>query len=292
MLLTQAVINGILLGGLYACLAIGFSIVWGVMNLINLAHGSLIILGAYVTWLLSTRTGIDPFLTIPAAGASLFVLAYALQKVLINRIIEAPVFMTLILTFGLDMVLINLSLALFTADLRSVPVAYSGQGLEIAGLRIPYVRIVVFVLAVALTVGLHLFLKHSRLGQAIRATAQNRRAASVMGIDTREIYALTFAIGGFMAGAAGALLAVIFAFSPVVGDTLTLNAFVVVLLGGLGSVPGALLGGTVLGVVESVASVLIGAAYRDAVSFGLLVLILVLRPQGLLGRAADVQRAA
>ena len=208
MLLAQAVINGILLGGLYACMAIGFSLTWGVMNLINLAHGSMIIVGAYVTWLIATTTGVDPFLTIPVAGGVVFALAYLLQRYLINHVIQGTVFMTLILTFGLNMVLVNLNIVLFTADLRSVPVAYGG--LDLGGIRIPYARILVFILAIALTLGLHLFLSRTRTGQAIRATAQNRRAAAAMGIDIQRIYALTFAIGGFMAGAAGSLMAVLF----------------------------------------------------------------------------------
>jgi branched-chain amino acid transport system permease protein len=284
MLTAQVIVNGLLLGGLYACLAMGFSLIWGVMNLINLAHGSMMIMGAYVTWFVATRTGIDPFLTLPLAGAVVFVVAYAIQRCLINRIIDGSVFMTLILTFGVNLVLINLHIVLFTADIRSVPVPYSGAGLEIGGGRIPYVRMAVFALAIALTVGLHVFLQQSRIGRAIRAVAQHRRAAAVVGVDIKEIYALTFAIGGFMAGAAGALLAIVFSFSPVLGDGFTLKSFIVVILGGLGSVPGALLGGVVLGLIESTAMVTLAGGWRDAVAFSLLVLILVLRPQGLLGQ--------
>ena len=285
MLFYQVLVNGLLLGGLYACIAIGFSLIWGVMNLINLAHGSMMIMGAYVTWLISTTTGIDPFLTLPAAGAVVGVFAYAVQRVLINRVIDGSMFMTLILTFGLNLVLINLHIALFTADLRSVPVAYSGAGLEIGGVRVPYVRLAVFTLALALTVGLHVFLSHSRIGRAIRAVAQHRHAAAVVGVDIKETYALTFAIGGVLAGAAGALLAIVFSFSPVIGDAFTLKSFVVVILGGLGGVPGALVGGIVLGLIESIAVVVLAGGWRDAVTFTLLVLILVLRPEGLLGRA-------
>lgn len=284
MLTYQVIVNGLLLGGLYACIAVGFSLIWGVLNLINLAHGSMMIMGAYVTWLISTSTGVDPFLTLPIAAAVVFFFAYAVQRVLINRIIDGSAFMTLILTFGLNLVLINLHIALFTADLRSVPVPYSGAGLEINGVRIPYVRLAVFALALALTIGLHVFLTRSRIGQAIRAVAQHRRAAAVVGVDIKEIYAITFAIGGFVAGAAGSLMAIVFSFSPVIGDAFTLKSFVVVILGGLGSVPGALLGGVVLGMIESIAVVVLAGGWRDAVTFSLLVIILVLRPQGLLGR--------
>ena len=284
-LLGQILVNGVLLGGLYACMAMGFSLVWGVMNVINLAHGSMIILGAYITWLICSVTGIDPFFTIPVSGAVLFALGYPLQRYLINRTVQASIFMTLILTFGLDMVLINVNILVFTADIRSVPVPYSGAGLRIGEIRIPYVRIAVFTFAIVLTLALQWFLHRSKSGRAIRATAQNPRAASVLGIDTDHVYALTFAIGAAMAGAAGALMAVIFSFSPVVGDGFTLKSFVVVILGGLGSVPGAIVGGTVLGIVESLTTVLLSPGYKDAVSFAVLVVVLLVRPQGLMNRS-------
>ncbi len=283
MLLIQVLINGVLLGGLYACMAIGFSVIWGVMNLINIAHGSMIILGAYITYLLSTHTGIDPFLTLPVSAAALFCLGYGLQKFLINRVVSASVFMTLIMTFGLDMVMTNAHLALFTADVRAITPPYANLAIQLGDLRIPYTRLGVFALALALTFVLSVFMNRTRTGRAIRATAQNVRGASVMGVDTPRIYAITFAIGAAMAGATGTLIAVIYAFSPVVGAGFTMKSFVIVILGGLGSIPGAIVGGVVLGVAENLVAGLYNPGYTDAVSFVLLVLILVLRPTGLLG---------
>ncbi len=283
MLLIQVLINGVLLGGLYACMAIGFSVIWGVMNLINIAHGSMIILGAYITYLLSTHTGIDPFLTLPVSAAALFCLGYVLQKFLINRVVSASVFMTLIMTFGLDMVMTNAHLALFTADVRAITPPYANLAIQLGDLRIPYTRLGVFALALALTFALSVFMNRTRTGRAIRATAQNVRGASVMGVDTPRIYAITFAIGAAMAGATGTLIAVIYAFSPVVGAGFTMKSFVIVILGGLGSIPGAIVGGVVLGVAENLVAGLYNPGYTDAVSFVLLVLILVLRPTGLLG---------
>ncbi len=283
MLLIQVLINGVLLGGLYACMAIGFSVIWGVMNLINIAHGSMIILGAYITYLLSTHTGIDPFLTLPVSAAALFCLGYVLQKFLINRVVSASVFMTLIMTFGLDMVMTNAHLALFTADVRAITPPYANLAIQLGDLRIPYTRLGVFALALALTFVLSVFMNRTRTGRAIRATAQNVRGASVMGVDTPRIYAITFAIGAAMAGATGTLIAVIYAFSPVVGAGFTMKSFVIVILGGLGSIPGAIVGGVVLGVAENLVAGLYNPGYTDAVSFVLLVLILVLRPTGLLG---------
>lgn len=284
MAIAQVIVNGILLGGLYACVSIGFSIIWGVMNIINLAHGSMIVLGAYITFLVSEQTGLDPFLTIPLSGAVLFLLGYALQTFLINLIVRASVFMTLIFTFGLDMLLINVILIVFTADVHSLPVAYAQQTLPVFGLTIPYGRLIVFVLAIALTVGLKLFLDATRTGRAIKATSFDQDAAALAGIDIDRIYALTFAIGAMMAGMAGSLIAVIYSFSPVMGDSFTMKSFVVVVLGGLGSIPGAILGGIVLGVVENTSSYLLDPGYRDAIGFGLLVLVLILRPEGLLGK--------
>jgi branched-chain amino acid transport system permease protein len=276
----QIIVNGLLLGGLYACTAIGFSVIWGVMNLINLAHGSMIVLGAYITFFVSTQTGIDPFLTIPLAGAFLFLVGYLLQTFLINLIVRASVFMTLIFTFGLDMLMINILLVLFTADLRSLPVAYAHETFRVAGLTIPYGRLIVFVLAIALTLALSAFLNRTRTGRAIKATSFDRDAATLSGIDISRIYSVTFAIGAMMAGMAGSLIAV----SPVSGESFTMKSFVIVVLGGLGSVPGAILGGMTLGLAENLASYLLDPGYRDAIGFGLLVLTLVLRPEGLLGK--------
>lgn len=291
MLVAQVIVNGILLGGLYACMAIGFSLIWGVMNLINLAHGSMIVLGAYVTFLISTNFGIDPFLTIPVAGAALFAFGYALQRTLINLITRRAVFYTLIFTFGLDMVLINFGVAIFTADLRSVPTPYAGHTIGLAGITVPVARLMVFAAAILLTVALSVFLNRSRVGNAIKATSFDREAAALVGIDTERIYAITFAVGCAMAGVAGSLIAVIHAFSPVVGDSFTMKSFVVVILGGLGSIPGAIIGGIVLGTAENLTSLLLDPGYRDAIGFGLLILVLLFRPLGIMGKRfyADVK---
>ena len=283
MLLAQIIVNGILLGGLYACVAIGFSVSWGVMNLINLAHGSMIILGAYITYTLVTTFGVDPFLTLPVSGAALFLLGYLLQGLVINRVVQASVFLTLILTFGLDMVMINTNIALFTADIRSITTPYSGLGLTIEGVKVPYTRLGVFVLAIVLTLGLYLFMRWTKTGQAIRATAQNPRGAELIGIDTKRIYAITFGMGACMAGMAGTLLSVVFAFSPVIGAPLTMKSFVIVVLGGLGSFHGAIVAGIALGLAENLVSGLGAPGYRDAISFLLLLAILIVKRRGLIG---------
>ena len=284
MLYWQVLINGVLLGGLYACAAIGFSVIWGVMNLINLAHGSMIILGAYITYFINSTTGLDPFLTIPISGAALFLLGFMVQKYLINHVIEGSVFMTLILTFGLDLLLVNMTLLLFTADFRSITPSYAGLGWEIGTIRVPYTRLGVFFFALALTLILSLLMNRTKLGNAIKATSFDKDAAGLVGVNVFQVYAITFGLGAAMAGMAGSLISVLHSFSPVLGGTFTMKAFVIVVLGGLGSVPGAIVGGLILGITENFASVLLEAGYKDAISFILLVAILVLRPRGILGK--------
>lgn len=287
MLTLQIVLSGILLGGLYACMAIGFSVIWGVTGLINMAHGSMILIGAYLTWWLHTTTGIDPFLTLPASAAVLFVFGALLQRYLVERVIHRSLFMTLVLTFGLNMVLINILFEMFSADVRAVTMPYASAALEIGGIRLPWTRIAVFVLALMLTAALHLFMTRSRLGNAIRAVAQNPRAAATLGIDVRRVRMLAFGIGAALAGASGSLMAALYAFSPIAGDSFTLKSFVIVLLGGLGSMSGAIVAAIVLGVGENLVSGLGAPGLRDAVSFFLLLAILLLRPRGLFGAGAS-----
>lgn len=291
MLTLQIVLSGILLGGLYACMAIGFSVIWGVTGLINLAHGSMILIGAYVTWWLHTATGVDPFLTLPVSAALLFGFGVALQRVLMERVIRSSLLMTLVLTFGLNLLLVNILLQLFSADVRAVTMPYSSASLEIGGLRLTWTRILVFAIALALTAALHLFMSRTRTGHAIRAVAQNPRAAATLGIDVRRVRAVAFGIGAALAGAAGTLMAALYSFSPISGEVLTLKSFVIVLLGGLGSMGGAIVAAVVLGVCENLVSGLGAPGLRDAVSFAMLLAILLTRPRGLFGanHAADAR---
>ena len=288
MLTLQIVASGILLGGFYACMAIGFSVIWGVSGLINLAHGALMLIGAYITWSLHTLTGIDPFLTLPVSAAALFVFGAALQRFLLERVMRVSLFMTLVFTFGLNMLLVNILLEIFSADIRAITMPYASAALEIGGLRLPWTRIGVFVAALALTGLLHLFMGHTRTGNAIRACAQNPKAAATLGIDARRIHVIAFALSAALAGAAGSLMAILFSFSPISGDSLTLKSFVIVLLGGLGSMGGAIAAAIVLAVTENLVSGLGASGLRDAVSFFMLLAILLLRPRGLFGAKYQV----
>ena len=192
--------------------------------------------------------------------------------------------MTLILTFGLDMALINVNLLLFTADLRSVTTAYAGLGWEMSSIKIPYTRVGVFVFALALTFILSIVMNRTKLGNAIKATSFDRDAARLTGVNVEKVFAITFGIGACMAGMAGSLISMMYSFSPVLGDIFTMKSFVVVVLGGLGSIPGAIVGGLILGIAENFTSVLLAPGYKNAISFILLVAILVCRPRGILGK--------
>jgi len=284
MLTLQVLINGILLGGLYGIMAIGMSLIWGVMNIVNVAHGALIMLGAYLAFWLFTLFGWDPFLSLPVTILALFGYGYLLQRLLLNLVVRAQLFLTLLLTFGIEVVMVNLARIFWSSDLRQVTPAYAGANFSVGGLTIPYVRLGVFVTTIVLSLLFLLLLERSRLGRAIRATAEELRAARLTGIPVGHIYAVTFGLGSALAGAAGALWGVLFPITPVMGGPLTLKSFVVAVLGGLGTMLGPIVGGLVLGLAESFSSTFLGPTYPNAISFGLLVLVLIFRPSGLLGR--------
>jgi branched-chain amino acid transport system permease protein len=280
----QLLANGLMLGGLYACIAVGFSLVWGVLNVINLLHGSFIVLGSYVAYFAYAYLGLHPFLSVLLAGAVLFALGYLVQAGIINRVVQAPVLMTLVLTFGLDLVANNLMLLAFSADYRKVQLAHPMGVADLGGVFLPLDRVAAMGLALALTALLYRLLVGSRIGRAIIAVRMDREAAALMGVRVPQIYAITFGLGATMAGAAGSLLSLIFPISPLNNTSFLGIAFVVCVLGGLGSVPGAMIGGLALGVIESFGSLLVGAQHVQTISFVLLITLLLVRPTGLAGR--------
>ncbi len=283
----QIIVNWLLLGGFYAAVAVGFSLIWGIMNIVNLAQGALIIVGAYVAYVAFTNFHIDPFIGIIVSMAVLFIIGWVIQYVAINRVIRAPFLVTFMLTFGLDLLIIDLIQLFFTTDLRSINTSYGGAGLQLGSTRISYDRVGILIVAVLLTWGLNEFLSRTRTGNAILATGMDRDAARLMGVNIARIYALTFAIGAALAGAAGAMLAQVYPFAPSDADTYTLDAFVIVVLGGLGTPWAALAGGMLFALAETVLPLIhgVGPGYENVIAFGVLVLVLIIRPTGLLGKA-------
>lgn len=283
----QILVNGLLLGGLYALVAVGLSLVWGITNIINFAHGSMIMLGAYVTFWLFHLYGVDPFLSLPVSMVMMFFFGLAVHRTLLHSVLKRAdfVFSVLLLTFALEMFLSNGAALAWTADFRSVTVSYAGTSVAIGPVFVPVVDLAVLVTAIVLILSLWLYLIGTKTGQAILATGLDAEAAKMMGIEVERIYAVTFAIGSALAGAAGSLIAILTAVNPYFGGAYTFRAALVGILGGLGSIPGVLLGGIVVGMAETAGSVLIAPAYRLFVSFVLLVVILIVRPTGLLGSA-------
>lgn len=282
--LAQIVVNALLLSGILALVALGFSLVWGIMNIVNLSHGALIVLGAYLTFWLHELKGLDPFLSIPISMLTLFTLGYLIQRTLINQVIRAPLLATFLLTFGLEILIVNLVNYFFKADLRSVTTPYSGTGFTLGPMRIPYVRLAALAISLGLVLALAWFLKASRTGKAIRATGMDLDAARLTGVRVATIYGLTYAIGAAMAGAAGSLLSLSVPFDPTFGGGYTQRAFVICVLGGLGNVANVLIGATIFAFVE----VFVGArlpSLAQAMTFAMLVILLIFRPQGIAGKS-------
>ena len=279
---SQIVLNGLMLGAIYACIAVGFSLVWGVLNVINMVHGAFIILGGYLTFFAWLHFKIHPFMMILPVAVLMFGLGYILQRGMINKVISKPVLTTLTLTFGLEMILYNAMNLVFSATPRRI--ALDMGSLKLGELLLSVDRIASMVLALTLTGLLYLVLRTSKIGRAIVAVRMDRDAASLMGINVKEIYAITFGIGAFMAGACGALVAVVFPISTSLTGVFLGKAFVICVIGGLGTVPGALVGGLTLGVIESFAGYWLGPQNAILIGFILMLVLLVVRPTGIIGK--------
>jgi branched-chain amino acid transport system permease protein len=281
----QASIYGLLQGGLLALIAMGFSLVWGVMNIVNLSHGAFVILGAYVALELNDHTGLDPFLGMLASAAVLFVVGYVLQRYLVNLVVNAPIFVTLLLTFGLELMLVQGMNITFSADYRSISTSYASESLRLGDVRVPYGRLAAFGVAIVATLLLVALVTRTRTGLSIMATGMDRGAARLMGIRARHVYALTFAVAAGLAGMAGAMVGTVGTFQPADAGKYTLLAFVIAVLGGLGNMYGALAGGLVIGLIEAWSGQYLSGTWVNALAFLALVLVLIFRPSGLLGKA-------
>jgi branched-chain amino acid transport system permease protein len=284
-MIIQATINGILFGAVYAMIGIGFSLVWGVMGIVNLAHGSFIMIGAYISFTLFAVCNLDPFLSVPIVMLILFVLAYFIQRLLINRVVRGPSFITLTFTFGLQILIANICLLVWKADYRSVKLSYSSAQLVESGvITIPLVRFGIFAAAIVLTILFYIFMRRTRTGIAINATALNYEGARTVGVDVGNIYAITFALSAALAGAAGALMLPITSMNPFFGGDIINKAFVISVLGGLGSTAGALVGGMTLSLAETLGTVFLPSSAQELIGFVFFVGVLAFRPQGLLGK--------
>ena len=287
MILTQQLILGILVGGLYGLAAAGLSLTFGVLRVLNVAHGELLMLGGYGTFWLFTLWRIDPFVSLLGVGPALFILGLLLYWALFQFVVKAHeevrIKNSLLIGFGLTLVFHSLAIRLWTADERAVTTVYAGAVVKIGAFSVPLVRLSSLVLAFVILTALHLFLAKARWGRAIRATAEDWEAAALMGIPVGRTYLLAFALGTALAGIAGGLVSVSYSISPSIGLEWTLKALIVVVLAGLGSLFGAFAGGILLGLAEAMSVVFLGGPYREVVGLVLFLIILVVRPQGLFG---------
>jgi len=284
--LLQTLTSGLLTGGIYALIGIGLTIIFGVMRVVNFAHGALVMAGMYATYFLFTGLHIDPFLSLLVVMPAMFIAGVIIQKTLIAPVLGAPELNQILLTEGISIVLINTALLLFTSNYLTMTTSYAGATLHLGGISLSKPQMAAFGIAIVITAANYIFLVKTGTGRQIRATAQDPQGARLIGINIKRVQALTFGFGVAAAGAAGSLLMPIYyRVEPNAGSPFTLKAFVVVVLGGMGSVTGALVGGIVLGIAESLGAVYVATGYKDVIAFVIFLLVLTLKPSGLLGKS-------
>jgi len=285
-LVGQGLLSGFLFGGVYSLMAVGLTLIFGVMRVVNFAHGDMMVWGMYLAWLLSTRAGIDPYVGFIVCAAALFLFGLMIQRGLVERIVDAPHEMQILLMLGVALVLENAALVAFGPDPARVRSPLSQATVWIGPIFVDVARLVTFGLAMALTAALWLFLARTDLGRSMRAAADNPYGARVIGTDVRKVYAAAFGVGAACVGAAGALVSPILPFQPTSGLGLSVTSFNIVIIGGMGSLPGAFAGGILVSVAESLGAVFLQPSLKELASFSLLILILLFRPAGLFGKTA------
>lgn len=288
-LILQSAVSGLLVGGMYGLVALGLALAFGVLKVLNVAHGELLMLGGYASFFAFSLLGVDPFLSLPVVFVALFLFGVLLYQVLFKYVtrfdIENRIKNSLLISFGLVLVLQALAVRFFTADERTISTSYSSEAITIGVIRIPVIRLAGFVVAVIATIALEWMLNRSRFGRAVRATAEDWTRAALTGVDVKWVYMIAFGISAGLAGIAGAMISFGYAVSPSIGLGWTLKALVVVVLAGLGSMRGILLAGMFLGLTEALAAVWVGGAYREVVALAVFLIVMSFRPQGFFGRA-------
>jgi branched-chain amino acid transport system permease protein len=283
-LVTNVVLGGVLAGLVYGLMALGLSVIFGVVRVVNFAHGEMMTIAMYATTLLFTAFGLDPFLAMLPVALAFFAFGYLLQKGLINPFVTRPEHAQFMLLVAVSIIMVNGLLMIFGPDARNVQTDYQLESFELGKILVDKARLYAAAAAVATAAGLFCFFRFSATGKAIRACADNHLGARVVGLNVKHLYALTFGLGSVCVAVAGCAMVVLVDVTPGLGPYYTLLAFVIVIVGGLGSMGGALLGGVLIGVSEALAGLFIAPSAKSMVSFGLLILVLLFRPQGLLGR--------
>ncbi|HEY7060435.1 MAG TPA: branched-chain amino acid ABC transporter permease [Chloroflexota bacterium] len=287
--LASTTVNAILVAGLYATMSYGLALIWGVMKIINLSHAGVLMLGAYSTWWLTNTLHVDALLTLPITALLFFGLGMVIERLLVRRLADAPPITTLLLLFGLWLVLQNFAYSAFTGDTRSVLTPYSQSNLRFGPLVVPVTWLITFVIGLVILVLLQQFLTRTMLGSAIRALAQDRDACRLVGIDTERVNMVAFALGTMLAAVAGALLALLFSFSPEFGGPFQLKSFAIIVLGGLESLVGVAVAALIVALAEQWSVAFIPAALQNVVAFVILVVALVCLPNGIMAALRQVE---
>jgi len=283
-LVLQGIVSGLLFGGVYSLMAVGLTLIFGVMRVVNFAHGDMMVWGMYLAYVLATRAGVDPYVSFLVCAGALFALGLAVQRGLVDRIVDAPHEMQILLMLGVALVLENVALLAFGPEPTRVRSPLASATLWLGPVFVDVARLVTFLVAVALTTALWAFLFRTDLGRTIRAAADNTYGALVIGTDVRRVYAVAFGVGAACVGAAGALVAPILPFQPFAGLGASVTSFNIVIIGGMGSLLGAFVGGLLVSLAESLGAVFLKPSLKELFSFSLLIVILVFRPAGLFGR--------
>jgi branched-chain amino acid transport system permease protein len=280
----QTLVNGLFIGGIYALVSVGLTLIYGVMLILNFAHGEFLMLGMYVTFGLFTLFGLDPYLSVPIAAALIFLIGAAIQRGLIQRVLSAHPLNQIMLLLGVSTLLIGLVQFFFTAEAKAIHVSYETEVITLLGLRLSIPRMIAFFASIVISFSLFLFLRFTKTGKAIRAVSQSRDAALLMGIDVKFIYLLTFGIGTAVTAMAGVFLTPNYKMIPTIGQAFSVTAFVVVVLGTMGNFIGAFLGGLIIGIVEVFAGFFLGGDVKIIASMLVFILVLLFKPAGLFGR--------
>jgi branched-chain amino acid transport system permease protein len=288
-LLPQFLLDSVLLGGLYCLMAVGLALAFGVTRIINFAHGEFIMLGAYATYMLATRAGIDPLLGLPMAAAIVALIGFVVFKLTLQRALDAPHINQILLLFGVGLILQNLAALAFTGDERSVTTAYSLAAGSFLDLTVPYGRLVACGVSVTLTLTLLVWLRRSELGRAVQAVAQRPDAAQLVGINVTRMYMLSFVVSAALGAATGAMVSFLLTITPFMGFHMLVKGFAIVVLGGLGSIAGTLIAAFLLAFAETGVAYYVpeGGGWAEGVALVVLFIVLILRPRGILGHAVD-----
>lgn len=283
-LIIQSIVDGVLMGGIYGLVALGLTLIFGVMKIINFAQGALLMLGMYVSYWAFTLYGINPYLSIPLSAITLFIVGVFIQKTILNKMLNAPEHNQLLVTLGIMLIIENLALLFWSPDFRSVDLEGLQSTINIGEIGVNTPKLIAFVFAITLALALFWFLKHTMIGKAIRATSMNRQGAALSGINTNRINYIAFGLGSALAGIAGSLITPFFYTSPTVGATFILKGFVVVVLGGLGNFIGAIVGGLIIGISEALGGAFLPGSLKELVTYLIFIIILMVKPNGLFGR--------